>query len=105
MAVAGGRELALLVQLVQTVLPERLQQPVPLLTLAPWVYLYQRLVDERGEHVEQPGGRIAVIHRWLPDAQALDGVEGEAAGEDRQAPQQGLLSLREQVVAPVDGAA
>jgi hypothetical protein len=57
----------------------------------------QALVDQRGGGGEDVHARLA--------AQALGRLEGPAADEDRQAPEQRALGRRKQVIAPGDGRA
>ena len=73
------------------VLADRLQHPEP---VALAVRLHEGLVDERLQLVED--GLAGVC------ADGLDVREGAPAGEDGQAPEQALLRLLEERVAPVD---
>jgi hypothetical protein len=60
---------------------------------------HQRLVDQRGQAVEDVQPELGGV------AYRLDGLEGPAAGEHRQPGKQSPLGVREQVVAPGDGPA
>lgn len=59
---------------------------------------HERLVDELEEHGEHVSGGEAPA-----GADGLRGLEGEAAREDREAPEEDLLVRGEQAIAPVDG--
>ena len=63
--------------------------------LATWTRLRSTRLNRLSVTVSLGGSRGCV-------ADALDGADGEASGEDRQAAQQGLLLRRQHVVAPGD---
>ena len=98
-----GSKLTVLGQLLQAVLAERLQQPVPplaALAVRSSSTCTSDLSTSETQQIERASSSPS-IHC----ATRLGGLQGEAAGEDGQAAQQRLLRLGEQVVAPVDGAA
>ena len=76
--------------------PDRPQQSVPRLVVAPFGH-DERLVDEAGERLGDVGGVELVV-----GGDPLDGVEPERAAEHGQPPQQRSLVLEQQVVAPLD---
>jgi hypothetical protein len=74
-----------------SVLTDRLQHPEPLPRA---VGLHESLVDERLQLVEDVFAEVGANH--------LDVREGTTSGEDGQTPEQALLRVVEQRVAPVD---
>lgn len=100
MARGDRRTRAALLQPPSRVLAQRLQQPVPGPAGAVRLPADERPVDqarEGPEHVGSAETLVATDH--------LDGLVVEAAPEDRQALEDDLLVLAEQVVAPVEGRA
>ena len=92
----GGLFLARLGQLEPGELAHRLVQPVA--GQAPGLLLgHQRLADQRGQHVQGPGGR-----RVTGRAHRFHVVQGEPAGEHAAPAQDRALGGGEQVVAPLD---
>src|SRR5439155_6609138 len=81
-------------QPVPAVLADRLQQTVARLSRR-LLHLDQRPVDEAREQLQDLVSLDAVFRAHL-----LSRVEGEAADEDREPPQQGPFVLPQQVVAP-----
>ena len=96
MAVARGRRLAGLGQLLLGVLADRLEQAVARLA-AGAVGDDERLLDQRRDEIEDRLGLERVGGGY-----GLGGIEREAAREDGQPAQQRPLGLGEEVVAPVD---
>src|SRR5262245_31785384 len=94
MAVAHGCRLTRLPQAVGGVLTDRLEHPVPALT-ATVLGEDKRLVDEPAHCAAQAasGGPVG--------ADGLCGLEREATGEYRQAAEDHLVRLVEEVVAPL----
>ena len=79
------------------VLPDRVQQPVPGVAGRLAVQHHQRLVDQRDEQPEDLLGPDGLVRAHL-----LGHVQ-VPAGEGRQPPQQHLLGLVQQLIAPVHG--
>jgi hypothetical protein len=94
-----GADLAALIESLAGVLSDRLEQLVAR-RARPLPHHHQGAIHEAGEQVEDLVGREPLI-----GADGLGGLEGPAAGEDREASEQHLLRLRQEVVAPVDGRA
>lgn len=77
-------------QPLQGILPDRLQQA----ETAPGVLLHERLIHERGEQIE-----------CLASAKGFRCLQRKSPDKDRQAAQECLLRLGEEIVTPVDRAA
>jgi hypothetical protein len=85
-----------LLQLLQGVLPDRLQHPVAR-PVGTGFHHHQRLLYQGSEGPENlPGPEV--IRR--PDG--LRSFQGEASGEDGKPSEQGFFSFGEEVVAPVE---
>ncbi len=91
------RMLAARVELLQRVLAHGLEHREAQLVRRRVDLLDQALVDERRHPVEdrQAGVLAGIAHR-------LGGLEGAGAGEHREAAEQALLGVAQQLVAPVD---
>ncbi len=86
---ANGVRFPALLQLVACVLPHRFEHPVACFAVRVLLYGHQRLLH-------QPPDEIQHVFRlaWEPGAHGLSRLQGEAPGEDRQAPVQDLLPCR-----------
>ena len=85
-------------QLLEGKLTQGLQHDEAWLTVRTCLLAQQTLVQKRGDTLE----RVAL--RFTPSARdGLRRLEGEAPGEDREAPEEHLLLRRQQVVTPGDG--
>src|SRR5829696_5327367 len=96
---ARGAYLPAFLEALERVLPDRLEHDVPR-PVCPGTRRHQRLLYQAPERFGDLL-RLDLTRR----ADLLRGLERKAARENRKAPQQGLLPLCQQVVAPVEGAA
>src|SRR5262245_56486878 len=78
------------------ILPNRLEQPVATACVA-LLHGHEALVDERGQVIEH-----SAVLDVAADADALRRVERPSSGKYRQPPEQELLRILQEVVAPVD---
>ena len=100
---ARRRLLVRLPQALQTVLPQRLQQPIPGCSAAAPVHLHlhERPIDQARDEVQNVSPLTPSL--CLVGAHRLGRGQGKAAGEDREPAQQGTLDFRQERVAPIDG--
>jgi hypothetical protein len=88
-------ELVMLLQFSECVCPRRVKQSVPLLTVVKPSY-DQRLFDQAGDRVKNFSGAYAEFACDIPRA-----LKGEMADERSNASKNNPLSVRQQIVAPI----
>src|SRR5919107_977661 len=93
-----GRLLPRLVKLLLTVLPNRLQKPVTCLAALLLIHQDQRLIHQGRQEVQNLSP-----FEVLPSTYRLRRLQREPSGEHRKPPEQDLLLMTKQLVAPVYG--
>ena len=101
MATLEGGQLTAGLQLLKGVLPDRLQHREARLALGGLLRAEEALFDQRAHAIEDVGFRILGVGEGRV-VHSFPSTEGESADEDRQATEQSLLGLGQEVVAPGD---